>query len=119
MGLYEHNDMCVTFNFLNAAPQLTVPVVRNLVYDLRERIYHNKEKVMTRSDIPVFSYSPLSKEPADRRLFPQTHVSSKNQLVNIEVVDPVLDVKLRHYYTRSQYTGSTVRYDNQTMLTDS
>ena len=109
----------LSLKILTVVPRLTVPVVRNVVYDLRERIYHNKEKVMTRSDIPVFARSPLSREPADRRLFPQTHVSGKNQLVNLEMVDPVLDVKLRQYYSRSKYTGSTVRYDNHySMLTN-
>ena len=90
-------------------PQLTVPVVRSLIYDLRERIYHNSEKVMTRRDIPVFAHSPLSSQPDDRKLFPQSVVKGKNQIINLEVVDPVLNVKLRHYYSRSQYNGDTVK----------
>ena len=98
----------VSPNIRHVVPRLTVPVVRSLVYDLRERIYHNKHKVMTRSDVPVFARSPLSSEPSDRKLFPQTLVTSRSKLVNMDVVDPVLGVKLRHYYSRSQYTGSTV-----------
>ena len=90
-------------------PQLTVPVVRSLIYDLRERIYHNIEKVMTRRDVPVFAHSPLSNEPADRKLFPQSVIQGRNKIVNMEVVDPVLNVKLRQYYSRSQYTGDTVK----------
>lgn len=89
-------------------PQLTVPVERSLVYDLRERIYHNREKVMMRWDNPMFSDSPLSSEPADRRLFPQTVVETKDQIVNLEVIDSVQNVKLRQYYSRSRHTGSTV-----------
>ena len=98
-----------------AVPKLTVPVTRNVVYDLRERLYHNKEKVMTRRDIPVFAQSSLSSEPADRKLFPQTVILSKNQIVNIEVVDPVSKVKLRHYYSRSHFTGNTVECMGITM----
>jgi hypothetical protein len=87
-----------------------VPVSRSLVYDLRERIYHNKEKVMTRRDAPVFARFPLSSAPADRKLFPQSEVHGKDQVVSMEIVDPVLNVKLRHYYSRTQYTGSTVSH---------
>ena len=82
------------------------------MYDLRERIYHNEEKVMTRRDIPVFAHSPFSSEPADRKLFPQSDIQGKDHLVNMEVVDPVLNVKLRQYYSRSQYAGDTVSYSN-------
>lgn len=89
-------------------PQLIVPVVRSVVYDLRERIYHNKEKVMTRRDIPTLARSPLSSEHTDRNLFPQPFVSGKSQMLNMEVIDPLLNIKLRHYYSRSKYTGSTV-----------
>lgn len=96
------------FSPLNAVPKLTVPITRSLVYDVRERIYHNKEKVMTRSDTPSFTHSPFSREPSDRKLFPQTLVHSKDRLLNVEVVDPVLNVKLRHYYSRSQFSGKTV-----------
>ena len=82
------------------------------MYDLRERIYHNKEKVMTRRDVPVFAHSPLSSEPADRKLFPQSDIHGRDRVLNMEVVDPVLNVKLRQYYSRSQYTGDTVSYPN-------
>ena len=78
------------------------------MYDLRERIYHNKEKVMTRRDVPVFAHSSLSSELADRKLFPQSDIHGRDQVLNMEIVDPVLNVKLRQYYSRSQYTGDTV-----------
>lgn len=108
-NLRMHQSPCINIDlFFNAVPQLTVPAIRSLVYDLRERIYHNKEKVMTRRDIPAFAHSSFSSEPADRKLFPQTVVQSKNQVVNMEVIDPALNVKLRHYFSRSQYSGSTV-----------
>lgn len=63
---------------------------------------------MTRSDIPIFAHSPLSSEPSDRKLFPQTVVQSRDQIVSLEVIDPVLNVKLRQYYSRSRYAGNTV-----------
>ena len=93
---------------VRTVPRLTVPVKRSLVYDLRERIYHNKEKVMTRSDVPMFARFPLSSEPSDRKLFPQTVVQSRDHIVSLEVIDPVLNVKLRQYYSRSRYTGNAV-----------
>ena len=91
-------------------PQLIVPVSRSLVYDLRERVYHNKEKVMTRMDFPVFAHSPLSSEPADKKQFPQPEVHGRDRVLSMEVVDPVLNVKLRQYYTRSEYAGSAVSH---------
>lgn len=100
----------ISCSLFYTVPKLTVPVSRSIVYDLRERIYHNREKVMTRTDIPVFAHSPLSSEPADRKLFPQPETRGKDQVLNMEVVDPVLNVKLRQYYSRSQYAGDTVSY---------
>lgn len=65
---------------------------------------------MTRRDAPVFAQSPLSREPADRKLFPQSEIHGGDRLVNVEIIDPILNVKLRQYYSRSQYTGDTVSY---------
>ena len=103
----HHYIIMALFPCGHAVPQLTIPVKRSLVYDLRERIYHNKEKVMSRVDVPLFTRLPLSSEPSDRKLFPQTVVQS-NQIVSLEVTDPVLNVKLRQYYSRSRYTGNAV-----------
>ena len=60
----------------------------------------------------MFSDSPLSSEPADRMLFPQTVIETKDQIVNLEVIDSVQNVKLRQYYSRSRHTGSTVESDH-------
>ena len=62
---------------------------------------------MTRADVPIFASSPLSSEPSDRKLFPKTVVHN-NEIVSLEVIDPVLNMKLRQYYSRSQYTGNAV-----------
>lgn len=119
----NHTSMAVYINYiiiqcslLYTVPQLTVPVSRSLVYDLRERIYHNKEKVMTRRDIPVFAHTPLSSELADRKVFPQSEIHGRDQVLSMEVVDPVLNVKLRQYYSRSQYAGDVVSHYNSEIM---